>query len=342
MTQPATHRAVVYTRTGGPEVLSVVDRPSPEPAPGEVRVRVHRSGVNPTDWKSRQGAGDSAAVEPAQVPGQDGAGVIEAVGPDVDAGRVGERVWLWEAAYQRPEGTVQEYAVLPTHQAVTLPDAVSFDLGASLGIPYLTAHRCLTVTEDGPDLLGPGSLTGRTVFVSGGAGAVGNAAIQLAKWADATVITSVSNAHKAQLAAAAGADHIINYRDADVAAEVRKLSPRGVDTIVEVAVAANAALDAEIIAGGGSIGMYADDGGDTATIPIRSSMVRNVRWQFVLVYTEPRAAKARAVTAVSTALLAGFITPRLPEHHFGLEQAAAAHQAVQDGAVGRVLIDVAD
>ena len=340
--KPATHRAVVYTRTGGPEVLTVVDRPSPEPGPGEVRVRVQRSGVNPTDWKSRQGAGDSATVEPAQVPGQDGAGMIVAVGPDVDAGRVGERVWLWEAAYQRTEGTVQQFAVVPARQAVSLPDAVSFDLGASLGIPFLTAHRCLTVAEGGPDQLVPGSLTGRTVFVSGGAGAVGNAAIQLARWADATVITSVSSPQKAQLAAAAGADHIINYRDTDVAAEVRKLSPRGVDSIVEVAVAANAGIDASIIASDGSIAMYADDGGDTASIAIRNSMVRNVRWQFVLVYTEPRAAKERAISAVSTALLAGFITPRLPEHHFPLDQAAAAHQAVQNGAVGRVLIDIAD
>ena len=342
MTRSVSHRAVVYTRTGGPEVLTVVDRPTAEPGPGQVLVRIARSGVNPTDWKSRQGSGDSTPVEPAQVPGQDGAGTIEAVGTDVDAGRVGQRVWLWEAAYQRPEGTTQQYAVVPAHQAVELPESASFDLGAGLGIPFLAAHRCLTVAEGGPDQLGPGSLTGRTVFVSGGAGAVGNAAIQLAHWADATVITSVSSPQKAQLAAAAGADHIINYRDTDVAAEVQKISPHGVDAIVEVAVAANAALDAQIIANGGSIAMYADDGGDTATIAIRSSMVRNVRWQFVLVYTEPRAAKMRAVAAVSTALLAGFVTTRLPYHHFPLDRAGAAHQAVQDGVVGKVLIDLTD
>jgi NADPH2:quinone reductase len=336
------HRAVVYTRHGAPDVLTLVDRPTAEPGPGEVKVRVARSGVNPTDWKSRQGAGDGKAVEPAQVPGQDGAGTIESVGPDVEPSRTGQRVWVWEAAYQRTEGTTQQYAIVPAHQAVDLPAAVSFDVGAGLGIPFMTAHRCLTVTEGGPDQLGPGSLTGRTVFVSGGAGAVGNAAIQLARWADATVITSVSSPQKAQLAAAAGADHIINYRDTDVAAEVRKISPRGVDTIVEVAVAANGDVDAAIIANGGSIAMYADGGGDAATIAIRDSMVRNVRWQFVLVYTAPRAAKARAVAAVSTALLGGFVTTRLPDHHFALDQAAAAHQAVQDGAVGKVLIDVTD
>ncbi len=342
MTSASTHRAIVYTRTGTPGVLTLVERPTTEPQRGEVLVRVQRSGVNPTDWKSRQGAGNSAPVEPAQVPGQDGSGTIEAVGPDVDPTRVGQRVWLWEAAYQRPEGTTQEYAVVPADQAVELPVSTSFDLGAGLGIPFLTAHRCLTVAEGGPDQLGPGSLTGRTVFISGGAGAVGNAAIQLARWADATVITSVSSPQKARLAAAAGADHIINYRDTDVAAEVRKIAPRGVDMIVEVAVAANAALDAEIIGNGGSVAMYADDGGDVATIPIRNSMVRNVRWQFVLVYTEPRAAKARAVAAVSTALLAGFVTSRLPEHHYPLDEAAAAHQAVQDGMVGKVLINLTD
>ena len=340
MTQSGTHRAVVYTRTGGPDVLTVVDRPTSTPGPSEVRVRVHRSGVNPTDWKSRQGTRNGAPVEPAQIPGQDGAGVIDAVGPGVDPGRVGQRVWIWEAAYRRPDGTAQQYAVVPAHQAVELPDTVSFDLGAGLGIPFLTAHRCLTVTEGGPDALGPGSLTGRTVFVSGGAGAVGNAAIQLARWADATVIATVSSAQKAQFAAAAGADHIINYRDADVAAEVRKIAPRGVDTIVEVAVAANAALDAEIVATGGSVAMYADDGGASATIDIRGAMVRNVRWQFVLVYTEPRAAKERAVVAVSTAVQAGFVNSRLPEHHFPLERAAQAHQAVQDSVVGKVLIDL--
>ena len=215
MTDSSTARAIVYTRTGPPEVLTLVDKPLVEPEAGQVRVRIYRSGVNPTDWKSRRGQAVSATVEPAQVPGQDGAGVIEAVGPDVDCDRIGQRVWIWEAAYQRTEGTTQEYALVPHAQAVKLPDSASFDLGAGLGIPFLTAHRCLTVTEGGPERLGPGALTGRFVFVAGGAGAVGNAAIQLARWSDATVITSVSSPGKAQLAALAGADHIINYREAE-------------------------------------------------------------------------------------------------------------------------------
>ena len=333
-------RAVVYTRTGGPEVLTVVNKPLLEPPPGQVRVRIHRSGVNPTDWKSRQGGTESAAVDPAQVPGQDGAGVIDAVGSGVDAARVGRRVWIWEAAFRRTEGTTQDYALIPDTQAVDLPDGASFDLGASLGIPYLTAHRCLTVTEGGPERLGPGGLEGRHVLVAGGAGAVGNAAIQLAHWAGATVIASVSSPAKAQLAVAAGADHVINYRDTDVVAEVRKIVPKGVNTIVEVSAAQNAGIDVRIIARDGSIAMYADDGGAEVSMPIRASMGPNVRWQFVLVYTAPKAAKEHAVQSVSEALADGAIHLTLPLHHFDLADAAEAHQAVQDAAVGKVLIDL--
>jgi NADPH2:quinone reductase len=335
-------RAIVYTRTGPPEVLTLVDKTAQDPGPGQVRVRIHRSGVNPTDWKSRRGGAESVAVEPAQVPGQDGAGVIDAVGSGVDAARVGERVWIWEAAYQRREGTTQDYALIPDVKAVGLPEGVSFDLGAGLGIPFLTAHRCLTVTEGGPQRLGPGALAGRHVFVAGGAGAVGNAAIQLARWADATVITTISSADKAQLAAAAGADHIINYREDDVAAQVRKIVPAGVDTIVEVSAAKNGLLDSEILAGGGSIAMYADDGGDRLSIPIRASMGPNARWQFVLIYTAPHEAKEHGLHAVGAALAAGAIRLCLPLHHFPLAQSAKAHEAVQNSAVGKVLIDVSD
>ncbi len=337
-------RAVVYTRNGGPEVLEVVERPVPEPGPGEVRVRITRSGVNPTDWKSRQGDGSGAAVDPPQVPGQDGAGVVDAVGPGVEAALHGLRVWIWEAAWQRPHGTAQEYAVVPARQVVLLPDAADDDLGAALGIPFLTAHRCLTVTEDGPDRLGPGSLSGRTVLVAGGAGAVGNAAIQLARWSDATGVSPVSSPRKALLAAAAGADHVVNYREQDVVREVRKISPHGVQTIVEVSPARNAALDAEVVARHGSVAMYANDGGDTVDLPVRRSMTPNVRWQFVLVYTMPVGAKERAVEDVSGAVYDGAVRvgeeAGLPVHHYPLERAGDAHRAVQDGAVGKVLIDV--
>jgi NADPH2:quinone reductase len=334
-------KSIVYRVTGDPSVLDLVERPLPEPGPGEVRVNVAVSGVNPTDWKSR------STTQPGpdgQVPDQDGSGTIEAVGEGVDAVLVGERVWIWEAAYQRPHGTAAEYTVVPARQTVLLGPDASFELGASLGIPFLTAHRCLTVAESLPDRIGPGTLTGRTVLVQGGAGAVGNAAIQLARWADATVITTVSGPDKAQLAAKAGADHVINYRAQDVVAEVRKIAPHGVDAIVEVAAAQNAAIDAQVIGSHGAVGIYAASGDESVTIPIRSQMNPNARWQFVLVYTEPRRAKEIGVEDVNAAVLDGAVRvgdeAGLPLHVFPLAETAAAHQAVQDGAVGKVLIDV--
>jgi NADPH2:quinone reductase len=339
-----TARAVVYTENGGPEVLRLVERAVREPGPGEVRVRVHRAGVNPTDWKSREGAGAGARVDPPQVPGQDGAGVVDAVGTGVEAALHGLRVWMWEAAYQRLDGTAQEYALVPARRVVTLPDSASYDLGAALGVPFITAHRCLTVTEQGPRRLGPGTLDGRTVLVAGGAGAVGNAAIQLARWSDATVITTVSSPEKAQLAAAAGADHVIDYRRVDVVREVRKIVPDGVDTIVEVAPAANAAIDAAVLGWLGSVAVYANNGGDEVTLPVRPLMVLNARWQSVLLYTEPAEAKYVAVEDIMAAVYDGAVrvgeAAGLPLHYFPLEQTRQAHEAVQNGAVGKVLIDL--
>jgi NADPH:quinone reductase len=334
-------RAISYSRPGGPDVLQLTDRPIPEPGPGEVRVRIAFSGVNPTDWKSRSTAQPGPE---GQIPNQDGAGTIEAVGQGVDPVLVGERVWIWEAAWQRPFGTAAEYTVVPARQTVLLGAEPSFELGAALGIPFLTAHRCLTVAESLPDRLGPGSLDGRTVLVQGGAGAVGNAAIQLARWAEATVIATVSSPEKAQLAAAAGANHVINYKQEDVATEVRKIAPKGVDAIVEVNPAVNAALDAQVLAMHGAVAMYADDAGAEVTIPVRSQMQLNARWQFVLLYTEPTRAKEIAVEDVNAAVLDGAIRvgreAGLPLHIFPLEQTSQAHQAVQDGVIGKVLIDV--
>ncbi len=334
-------RAVSYTQPGGPDVLQLTDRPIPDPGPGEVRVRVAFSGVNPSDWKSRS----TAAPGPeGQIPDHDGAGTIDAVGQGVDPVLVGERVWIWEAAWRRPWGTAAEYTVVPARQTVLLGAEPAFELGASLGIPFLTAHRCLTVAETLPDRIGPGSLTGRTVLVQGGAGAVGNAAIQLARWADATVVATVSGPDKAQLAAAAGADHVVDYRRQDVVAEVRKIAPKGVASIVEVAAAQNAGIDAQVIGRHGAVAMYGGASGEEATIPIRSQIAPNARWQFVGIYTEPARAKEIAVEDVNAGVLDGAIQvgreAGLPLHVFPLEQAAQAHQAVQDGAVGKVLIDV--
>ena len=339
-------RSITYSQTGDPDVLGLSDQPLPEPGPGEVRVRIHRSGVNPTDWKSRRGAEPGQSIDPAQTPNQDGSGVVDAVGEGVGGALHGLPVWVFEAAFQRRWGTAADYALVSENRVALLPDGATFDLGASLGVPFVTAHRCLTVAEDGPTRLGPGTMQGRTVLVAGGAGAVGNAAIQLARWSDATIISTISSPHKAQLAAAAGADHLIDYRRQDVVSEVKKIVPGGVQHIVEVNPAHNAGIDAQILGLGGSVALYADDGGDELTLPVRPSMVPNARWQFVLLYTAPAAAKARAVEDVGAALLDRAIgvgeDHGLPLHHFPLEETAAAHAAVEQGAIGKVLIDVAD
>ena len=340
-------RAIEYSVTGDPDVLTLVDRPMPEPGPGEVRVRIYRSGVNPTDWKTRRGSAPGTRVDPPQVPNQDGSGVIDAVGQGVDAALVGRRVWIWEAAHQRPSGgTAQEYTVVPVRHVVPLADGASYDLGAALGVPFLTAHRCLTVTEDGPERLGPGKLAGRTVLVAGGAGAVGNAAIQLARWSDATVITTVSSPEKGNLAALAGADHVINYKQEDVVKEVRAIAPQGVNIIVEVSPAMNASIDHEVIAMHGAVAVYATDGGNAMEVPVRPLMVPNARWQFVLLYTAPDSWRPRGLDDVAAAVESGAVRvgpeAGLPLHHYPLERAAEAHAAAEQGAVGKVLIDVAD
>jgi NADPH2:quinone reductase len=338
-------KAVSYSSTGDSDVLTLGEREEPHPGPGEVRVRIHVSGVNPTDWKARRGSGPAELPRP-QVPNQDGAGVVDEVGDGVTAFRAGDRVWVWDAAYLRPDGTAQELVVLPENLVVALPDDVSFDEGASFGIPALTAHRALTSYEHAPAELSPGSLEGRTVLVAGGAGAVGHAAIQLAVWAGATVIATVSSHEKAELARAAGAHHVVNYTDPDTAEAIGALAPRGVDIVVEVNVIANAALDVKVAGRNATIASYADaPGAGEVTIPVRPSMSKNLRWQFVLTYTVAPENKEAAVRAVAAAAADGAL--RVGEEHglpitrFPLDQTAAAHDAVEDGIVGKVLIDVA-
>ena len=337
-------RAIVYRETGDPSVLSLVERPEPAPGPGEVLVRVAISGVNPTDWKVRRGGGPGQPLAfPEVVPNQDGSGTVVAVGADVEPARVGERVWLWEVARNRADGTAQELVALPARQAVPLPEGASFDLGASIGVPALTAHRCLTLREDGPAALGPDALAGRTVLVAGGAGAVGHAAIELAVWSGATVIATVSGPEKATLATAAGAQHVVNYREAGADRAIREVAPDGVDLIVEVAPATNAALDAAVVGPNGTVASYASEPDDLA-IDIRQAMTVNTSYRFVLVYTMPAAAKERAIHAVEDAVAEGALRvgeeAGLPLHRFPLERTADAHAAVEANAVGKVLIDV--
>ena len=335
-------RSIVYDENGPASVLRLIEREPDEPGEGEVRVRVVVSGVNPTDWKSR--AGSTRQVTERTVPDQDGAGIVDAVGHGVAGFAVGDRVWLSMASATDPmAGTAQELTVLPVSRVHPLPDDVGFDVGASLGVPALTAHRALTVSEGWPDRLAPGSLAGATVLVTGGAGAVGHAAIQLARWAGATVIATVSGDEKARLATAAGAHHVVNYREDGAADRIRALAPDGVDTIVEVAVADNAPLDAAVLKPAGTIAIYAANPGDEFRVDVRAFMGLNARLQFVLLYTIPPAAIDAAVEDVNAALAELPVGEEagLPVHRFPLERTADAHDAVEAGAVGKVLIDVA-
>jgi NADPH2:quinone reductase len=337
-------KAISYTQAGDPSVLEFAERPTPEPGEGEVRIRILVSGVNPTDWKSRSGLTGGGIAE-ATVPNHDGAGVVDEVGPGVDGFSAGDRVWVTLAGDGRPaSGTAQEYTVVPAERAFPLPPPADFELGASIGIPGVTAHRALTVAEDGPTRLRPSALGDRTVLVAGGAGAVGNAAIQLARWAGATVIATASGDAKARLASAAGAQHVVNYNDPDAADRIRRIAPDGVDLIVEVAAGANAELDQAVLRPRGTISIYANDGAVPFSLDVRRNMGLNARYQFVLLYTVGWERIAAAAADINQAIEdkayevgehAG-----LPLHRFQLEDTRAAHEAVESGAVGKVLITV--
>lgn len=336
-------RGVQYSRTGDSSLLQLVERDMREPGAGEVRVRIVVSGVNPTDWKRRAAQTGPADLDEPIVPNQDGAGVVDAIGAGVTHLAVGDRVWLYLAQHESTDGTAQEYAIVAQWKAVPLPAGTSFDVGASLGVPAMTAHRALTVHEDGPTRLAPGALAGRTVLVTGGAGAVGHAAIQLARWAGATVITTISSPDKAALATAAGAHHTVDYTQPDAADAIRRVAPDGVELVVDVDIIRNVELLGAVLAPRGSIAIYANSG-DAATIPMRAFMGLNARLQWVLLYTVGEAAHRAGAEDVSAAAAAGALevgeAAGLPLTRFVLEQTAAAHDAVESGVVGKVLIDV--
>jgi NADPH:quinone reductase len=338
-------RGVGYRTTGDIAVLESIDLEAVDPGPGEVRVAIVASGVNPTDWKSRNGA-IHMPIPPGrhQVAGLDGAGVVDAVGPGVDRVRVGQRVWVQLVAFKRLQGTLQEYVTIPQELVSELPDGVPFDLGGALGVPFVTAHRALTLRAGGPDRLTPGALAGTTILAAGGAGAVGNATIQLGRWAGATVITTVSGPEKAELAHAAGAHHVIGYQREYAAAEIRRISPDGVDIIVEVSPAQNAELDCAVAANGADITVYANNGGDSFSTPVRSMMSLNLSWHYILLYTFPPHTWLTAAADINAALADGAIRggpeAGLPFHHFPLTDVAQAHLAVQNGAIGKVIVDV--
>jgi NADPH2:quinone reductase len=322
-------KAVWYERNGpAREVLQYGDMPDPEPGPGEVRVRVHASGVNPSDWKTRSGS--RPMVAPRVIPHSDGAGTIDRVGAGVDPARIGERVWLWNGQWKRPFGTAADFIALPSEQAVRLPDNTSFEAGACLGIPALTAHRAVTVD---------GSIAGQSVLVSGGAGAVGHYAIQMAKILGAArVIATVSSPEKAEHARRAGADEVINYRTEDVAARVHALTDgRGVDRIVEVDISGNAGLVPKIVAREGVCVVY---GANTpqATFDFGPMIMSGAAVRFFIVYELSPEARKRGVDDLTRWLEEGrlqhTIAATLP-----LERTIEAHERVEQGKlIGNVVV----
>jgi NADPH:quinone reductase len=326
-------QAAFYERTGAAaEVLQIAELPDPQPGPGEVRVRLRWSGVNPSDVKSRAGLRSKVLAFARIVPHSDGMGVVDVVGEGVAASRLGERVWVWNGAWGRANGTAAQFIVLPARQAVVLPEGTSDEAGACLGIPALTALHAV---------LCGGGVQGQTVLVAGGAGAVGHYAVQFAKLLGArTVIATVSSAAKAELARAAGADLVIDYRTENVAERVRAATQgRGVDRIVEVDVAANSTLDLEVIRPGGDCVVYGSGSGEF-TLPFFPLIAKNVTMRFFIVYNLDEADRERAVATLTDFLQRGvlqhLIAQRLP-----LAQIVQAHELVESGrAVGNVVISL--
>lgn len=322
-------RAAFYERQGpASEVLKTGELPTPQPGPGEVRVRVRASGVNPSDWKSRSGALGRAMVAPLIVPHSDGAGEIDAAGPGVPS-RVGERVWIWNGQWKRAFGTAAEYIVLPSAQAVHLPDGTTYEEGACLGIPALTARQAVHLAGLTPE---------SAVLVSGGAGAVANYAIQFAKLRGARVIATVSTEEKAAHARRAGADEIVLYRTEDVGARVKELTAgRGVDAVIEMDFSGNAKLYPSILRPFATVVVYGLASPE-ATIPAGWMMQNSVEVRLFLVYELGAEDRAAGIAEVERLLeerkLIHTIARTMP-----LDAVAAAHDIVERGdVIGKVIL----
>lgn len=330
----STMRAAFYERNvPARDVLQVMDVPRPEPQAGEVRVRLASSGVNPSDVKSRANLRGSGMPFARVIPHSDGAGTIDAVGAGVPAARVGERVWTWNAGWRRAFGTAAQCVTLPAEQAVALPENIDFAAGACLGIPALTALHAVRMD---------GGVAGKSVMVTGGAGAVGHYAIQMAKLAGASqVIATVSGEAKAKLALAAGADLTLNYKEEDVAARVLVATDgEGVDRIIDMDFAANVGMDFNAVAAEGDVVVYGSGRPDIA-VPFFPAILKNVRVRFFIVYNLTREDRQAAIAQLTEWLargqLAHKVALRLP-----LEQIAQAHEAVERGtALGNVVLDIA-
>ncbi len=324
-------RAAYYERNGAArEVLRVADVDTPQPGPGEVRVRVVTSGVNPSDVKGRAGLTRKIAF-PRVIPHSDGAGEIDRVGEGVSSSRVGERVFIWNGQWRRAFGTAAEAIVLPAEQAVRLPANVGMEAGACLGIPAFTAYQAVDLA---------GVREGSTVLVAAGAGAVGHYAIQFAKRAKGSVITTVSSPAKAELARQAGADHVIDYKGENVGERVMAITGRrGVDAVIEVDLAANARLLPDLLAPNGVVAIYGS-GAPVASIPFQFLLQNSIALKFFLVYLMPAALRERASADITRMLERGELIHNVAQT-FELGDIVAAHEAVESGqAMGNIVLRV--
>ncbi len=321
-------RAASYERNGSArEVLRVGEVETPQAGPGEVRVKLAASGVNPSDVKSRQGLTRKIAW-PRVIPHSDGAGVIDQVGESVPQSRIGERVWVWNGQWKRACGTAADYIALPAEQAVKLPDPVTFEAGACLGIPAMTATHAVALSGAGK---------GTTLLVSGGAGSVSQYVIQFAKLAGASVLTTISSPEKATAARAAGADHVIDYKRENVGERVMAITgKRGVDAVIEMDLAANAGLIPSVLRPKGSVIVYGT--GPEAALPAGFCLVNSIHLLFFLVYELNAQERERAVGAITRALEQGKLVNRVAQPTYPLSETAAAHEAVERGTIGNVIV----
>ena len=323
-------RAVWYDRQGpAAEVLQAGELPAPEPGPAEVRVRVTRSGVNPGDTKKRRGWLGSSMPFPRVIPHSDGAGVVESVGRDVDPARVGRRAWVYGAQSYRPSGTAAQLTVVPEEQAVDLPGEVSEDLGACLGIPGITAHRAV---------FGDGPVRGQTVLVQGVLGGVGSLAAQLARWGGATVISTVRR--RGDLGQVPAWGQAVALDEPDPARAIRALAPGGVNRIIEVAFSDNVDLDAAVAANQAVIAAYATRQ-DRPGFAFWPMLFDNITIRLLGSDDFPAAAKQQAAADLTAAARDGALSVTI-DALLPLEQAAQAHDRVDQGARGRVLLTIAD
>jgi NADPH2:quinone reductase len=322
-------RAAWYEKNGSAtEVLTVGETETPKPGPGEVRVRLKTSGVNPSDVKTRAGTVRKIAF-PRVIPQSDGAGDIDAVGEGVPASRVGERVWIWNGQWKRPFGTAAEYIVLPAAQAVKLPAAVSYEAGACLGIPALTAWHAIDIA---------GTKAGTTLLIAGGAGAVAHYAIQFAKARGAVVLATVSSDAKAKIARDAGADVTINYKTENVGERVMALTKGGADAVIELDLTANAAMLPTVLRPRGTLVVYGT--GPQVQFPGSFCLANNITVKFLLVYELTDDERARAVTDITRMLEANSLKHNVAET-YPLADIVKAHQAVESGKVaGNVVMQV--